>query len=109
MDIKIKVFENKTCNLSDLILGNESEKGVDKIVLDIDSRIPQLNWYLVFDTSIYAFNNKNEIIVTDDFTSQPGAHSAYIVGSNAKAGKPINSGDKFFNSNKIIMRVRERG
>ena len=109
MDIRITVNENKSCNPSDLILGNENEKNIDKIVLDIDTKLPYLNWYLLYDSVVYAFNNKKELMIDDRLTNTPGTHTAYIIGSNAKPGKAINSGTMFFGSNKIIMRVRERG
>lgn len=107
MDINISVENNKDCKPSDIILGYVGEKNIDRIILNIGKGIPRMNWYLYFDGNVYPFSS-NTIMIDERLTNKEGSYIAYILGSDAKPGENINGGKLFFNSNKIIMRVRGR-
>lgn len=107
VDINIIIQSNKDCIPSNVTLGYEGEKNVDRIVLDIDENIPKMKWYLYFNGALYPFT-ANILTIDERLTKTKGIYAGYILGSDAKPGCNIQSGHLFFNSNKIIMKVRER-
>lgn len=43
----IKIYDDKSVYPSDLIIGNEGEKGVNTLNFDIETNIPSMKWYLI--------------------------------------------------------------
>ena len=107
MDIRIKVHDNRRCTPERIKIGFVGEKNIDKIALNISKNIDEMNWYLLFENKLYRFNN-NILVINEELTRKSGTFYAYILGSDAKPGESITSGSKFFNSEKIIMKVSER-
>lgn len=107
MDIKIKIHDNRRCTPEKIKIGFVGEKNIDKLVLNVSKNIDEMDWYLLFENKLYRFNNKT-LIVNEELTRKSGIFYAYILGSDAKPGESITSGSKFFNSEKIIMKVSER-
>lgn len=101
----IKIYDDKSIYPSDLIIGNEGEKGVNTLNFDIETNIPSMKWYLIFDNKAYPINN-NKLVVNETMTIK-GVHICYVVGSDARPGQKINEGTLYFRTNKIIMRVGE--
>lgn len=58
----IKIYDDKSVYPSDLIIGNEGEKGVNTLNFDIETNIPSMKWYLIFDNKAYPINN-NKLVV----------------------------------------------
>lgn len=72
---------------------------------DIETNIPSMKWYLIFDNKLILINN-NKLVVNETMTIK-GVHICYVVGSDARPGQKINEGTLYFRTNKIIMRVGE--
>ena len=101
----IQIYANKSVYPSDIIIGNEGEKGVNTLKFEMETSTPLMKWYLVFDDKAYAI--KNNKVIVNEFMTTKGAHICYVVGSDAKAGQKINEGTLYFRTDKIIMRVGE--
>ena len=63
----IKIYDDKSVYPSDLIIGNEGEKGVNTLNFDIETNIPSMKWYLIFDNKAYPINN-NKLVVNETMT-----------------------------------------
>ena len=101
----INICDDKSVYPSDLIIGNEGEKGVNILNFDIETHIPSMKWYLIFDNKAYPINN-SKLVVNETMTIK-GVHICYVVGSDARPGQKINEGTLYFRTNKIIMRAAE--
>ena len=71
----IKIYDDKSVYPSDLIIGNEGEKGVNTLNFDIETNIPSMKWYLIFDNKAYPINN-NKLVVNETMTIK-GVHICY--------------------------------
>lgn len=75
----IKIYDDKSVYPSDLIIGNEGEKGVNTLNFDIETNIPSMKWYLIFDNKAYPINN-NKLVVNETMTIKGVANNDIFKG-----------------------------
>lgn len=103
MEIKYKLSNTREVSPRLSKIGNVGEKGVNKLLFDIDYSNTSIKWYLIYDDMIKPIKS-GEVMVDDSMTSE-GIHNTYIVGSDAKSGQKLTDGQYYFVSNKFIMKV----